>query len=320
VSEHLGENLLFLVSQPRAGSTLLQRILGAHLGIHTLSEPWLLLHSVYALRETGLSAEYNASLARVGLCEFLGQLDEGEEAFYEAARRMYSYLYERALSGSQAQYFLDKTPRYYLIVDEICRLFPRSRIVILLRNPLAVLASIVRGSSRNRGALHRHRGDILAAPGLLLRAMKTHGDRILIARYESLVKDPEQEVASILQSLGLPLTADPLAYADSNLPRWRLGDQDAVYAHNAPREELRDRWLEELGKAQSWRLAHDYLRILGRDTLDGLGYPYEDLRATLEECRPSRPRRTATLSLESCLRLSGIYSRLAARARSLVKG
>lgn len=38
-----GENLIFLISQPRAGSTMLQKVLGSHPEIHTVSEPWVAL-------------------------------------------------------------------------------------------------------------------------------------------------------------------------------------------------------------------------------------------------------------------------------------
>jgi hypothetical protein len=38
---------LFLLSLPRSGSTLAQRILAAHGGIATTSEPWILLPYLY---------------------------------------------------------------------------------------------------------------------------------------------------------------------------------------------------------------------------------------------------------------------------------
>jgi len=52
-----GSNLIFILSLPRSGSTLLQRILGGHSQVHTVAEPWLMLNPLYALRETGIEAE-----------------------------------------------------------------------------------------------------------------------------------------------------------------------------------------------------------------------------------------------------------------------
>jgi hypothetical protein len=61
-----GKNLIFLISQPRAGSTLTQAILGSHRDIYTLSEPWLMLHPIYALRPE----DYQGEPSKLGKCYF----------------------------------------------------------------------------------------------------------------------------------------------------------------------------------------------------------------------------------------------------------
>jgi len=58
-----GKNLIFLISQPRSGSTLLQKILNTHSQIISASEPWIMLNPVYALRSSGIKAEYNSKIA-----------------------------------------------------------------------------------------------------------------------------------------------------------------------------------------------------------------------------------------------------------------
>lgn len=75
--EYFGNNLIFLISQPRAGSTLLKRILGGHPEIHTTAEPWIMLHPLYALKSNGLFAEFDSNLAGQGLEDFLMQIPEG---------------------------------------------------------------------------------------------------------------------------------------------------------------------------------------------------------------------------------------------------
>jgi hypothetical protein len=52
-----GENFIFLISQPRAGSTMSQRILGSHPNIYTVSEPWILLGPLYPLHFDNFDAE-----------------------------------------------------------------------------------------------------------------------------------------------------------------------------------------------------------------------------------------------------------------------
>lgn len=54
---NVGGNLGFLVSLPRSGSTLLQRIVSNHPDIHTVAEPWFMLHPLYALKRGEFIAE-----------------------------------------------------------------------------------------------------------------------------------------------------------------------------------------------------------------------------------------------------------------------
>ena len=42
---------IFIFSITRSGSTLLQRVIAAHEGVATVSEPWVLLPYLYTLRE-----------------------------------------------------------------------------------------------------------------------------------------------------------------------------------------------------------------------------------------------------------------------------
>ena len=100
-----GENLIFLISQPRAGSTLLQRMLAGHPEIHTTSEPWFMLPALYALRTTGIEAEYDVKRAWIGSQEFYKTLPEGTEAYWEAVRLMSTHLYKRALVPSGKRFF-----------------------------------------------------------------------------------------------------------------------------------------------------------------------------------------------------------------------
>ena len=122
-----GENLIFAISQPRAGSTLLQKVLGAHPKIHTVSEPWIALHPLFALRATGTSAVYDSALAREATQQFLSGLPERDEAYWEGVRLMLNHLYGRALGAARKPIFLDKTPRYYFVIPELRRVFPRAR-------------------------------------------------------------------------------------------------------------------------------------------------------------------------------------------------
>ncbi|MGI9290615.1 MAG: sulfotransferase, partial [Gammaproteobacteria bacterium] len=95
---YLGENLVFIISQPRSGSTLLQRILGAHTEIAISSEPWIMLHPVYGLREQGISTDYSADWAVRGVTEFLDNYTDGQEVYDDGIRAFAQTIYLNAMA------------------------------------------------------------------------------------------------------------------------------------------------------------------------------------------------------------------------------
>ena len=61
----------------------------------------------------------------------------------KAIRRLVLETYDE-IDRQGKQYFLDKTTRYYLILDFLERVFPRAKYVLLLRNPVAIATSILK--------------------------------------------------------------------------------------------------------------------------------------------------------------------------------
>ena len=77
-------------------------------------------------------------------------------------------LYEQAAGG--ATWFVDKTPRYHLVVDEIMELFPDARFVFLWRHPLAVAASMIESFGRGHWNLDRYGVDLYGGVDRLVAA------------------------------------------------------------------------------------------------------------------------------------------------------
>jgi len=294
-----GSQLIFLISQPRAGSTLLQRILACHPDVHTASEPWLMLPLLYARRSSGVTAEYDAAVAREAVQRFVAGLPGGEEAYQGAVRHLAVSLYGAALQATGKRHFLDKTPRYYLVIDELAQLFPRARFLLLVRNPLAVLASILDRWIEPRSGLpwSSVRTDLARAPRLLVDAAASLGPRAVVVHYERLVQQPDVHVPRVCRGLGLDVAPGMVAYGRHRLPEWELGDTDTVYREDRPIANYTERWLHRIREPQCWRLTSDYLEFLDRGTLARLGYDYEELRRTLDARRPPRWRLWQTYPL-----------------------
>jgi hypothetical protein len=292
-----GENLIFLISQPRAGSTLLQRILGAHPDVHSQAEPWIMLHPVYALRRDGHSSEYDTTLAYRALGTFLESLPSGEEDYRESLRLMCSLLYDRALAPSGKRYFLDKTPRYYLIVPDLYRIFPNAGYVLLLRNPLAILVSILKSFVREDWfRFAQYRADLMEAPRLLTEARRLLQERATEVRYEQLVANPEGEARRLCRGLGLDYAPAMVAYGPARQP-WPFADPRALSLER-PVPDYAEAWAAALHDPQVWRLAHEYLERLGPELVGRLGYSYDDLAREVASHRPSRLRLGATFGLD----------------------
>ena len=279
-----GANLIFILSLPRSGSTLLQRILGGHSQIHTVAEPWLMLNPLYALRETGVEAEYDARLARQGLEDFLADLDDGRQVYLDAVRAYASSLYGASLARSGKRFFLDKTPRYYRIVPELRACFPRARFVFLLRNPAAVLASTLRTWFDNDpGKLNRtsNYDDLTIGARCLADALDDFGDEAIVVRYEDLVTEPQQTIKILSQALSIPFEPDSLVYGNSDKPAGRHGDQTRIHKHNQPVGDYSESWIADLQGMQHRQYTLDYLDALGAETTGRLGYDLEAIRDAL---------------------------------------
>ncbi|MEG4060374.1 sulfotransferase, partial [Microcoleus sp. SVA1_A1] len=296
-----GSNLIFLISQPRAGSTLTQRILGGHPDIHTVSEPWLMLPPLTAWHSTiGYNADYDQALAQVAVSSFIGSLSQGEEDYVQGLRRMYSYLYEKAREESGKRYFLDKTPRYFYIINELYRTFPEARFVFLFRNPLSVLCSIVTSWAKdNLSRLKEFKNDLFMAPQKLLEGVTNLGKQCLVIHYEWLLMSSDEEIARVCDFLGISFRPEVAEYGVSNTsPAWLYGDQVKLYQNTKPDSSNLNKWLEDIKQPQIWRLASDYLQILGEETIEKLGYSYQELWSTLNQEVPTIEQLKDTLPLE----------------------
>ncbi|HGY54755.1 MAG TPA: glycosyltransferase [Caldithrix abyssi] len=273
-----GENLIFLISQPRAGSTLVQRILAGHSQIFSTAEPWIMLHPLYALKKEGLQSEFSFRDAVIGMEDFTAQLPKGEETYVEALRLMAGHLYNSALQKAGKSRFLDKTPRYYFIINELQRVFPQARFVFLWRNPLAVLSSILDTWVKNDWPrLGLHRSDLLQAPQMLLEGVKKTEGQSAVLHYEELAAHPQKQIQQLCRQLNLEFEPDMLNYGSLPAPQGRMGDAVGVKKHQSAVTDSIDKWKQNMRALPARLLADVYLTLLGEETVQNMGYDYFEL-------------------------------------------
>lgn len=284
----LGDMVVFLISQPRSGSTLLQRILAGHLKILASAEPWLMLHPIYALKESEISAEYNSAFARQALEDFLSHYANGSDTHDEAVRAYAEVLYRGALVMSGKSLFLDKTPRYYHIVPELHRIFPMARFIFLLRNPLAVLNSIIfTWRKENWTDLSAFRDDLMLAPAHIIDGAKLIGSNAIVLHYENLVTKPEDEVQKLCDFLDIQYTDQLLNYGERPAPLGRMGDPISIDRYQRPVNDSLNNWHRLAEHHQTRHFGLSYLQKLGPALVEEMGYSYDELYSVLADANPS---------------------------------
>ncbi|MBT8447758.1 MAG: glycosyltransferase, partial [Gammaproteobacteria bacterium] len=298
-----GGRLLFLASLPRSGSTLLQRMFAGHPDVHSLPEPWVMLHPAFGLRQADIEADYEPALAARAVGEFSDRCGD-PELQVEAIRAGTDRLYDEALNGSGCPFFLDKTPRYFHILPELKRIYPAAAIMLLLRHPLAVFASTLAAwheDDPERLFDSPNYRDLLDGPRLLLEALKEPANGYTIVRYEELVSDPAPQLERLCVAAGLPYWDGMLALAESRLPRSEtFGDPGNAWTTSGPETTFMDAWQSRLEQDPRLRdAATRYIAELGAEVFEQLGYPLTDAWITRSQmvCKSGAQAAPATSSV-----------------------
>jgi len=278
---------IFLLSMPRSGSTLVQRVLASHPEVSTAAEPWVLLPHAYASRERGIAAEYTQPVAARAIHEFIDGLPGGEADYWRALRGFALELYAAAADPG-ARYFLDKTPRYHFILPELNLMFPDAKLIFLWRNPLAVVASICETWTKGRWTVDRWQGDL---DGIidLIDAYLDSRERAVAVNFETLVSDPLSSWPTLFAYLDLGFEPSVLtAFADVDL-RGSMGDPTGVHDYRELSTQPLEKWKRQLGSPWRKRWCHDWLARIGTERLAVMGYDHDAMLAELDAL-PSRPR------------------------------
>jgi sulfotransferase family protein len=271
---------IFVLSLPRSGSTLLQRVLAAHEEISTTPEPWLLLPQFYAMRETGIFAEYGQIPCARAIREFAAGLPNGEHDYRDELRRFVLGLYRKA-SGGKGSYFLDKTPRYHFVTDELVDLFPDAKYIFLWRNPLAIASSIVQTWGGGRWKIERWRGDLFDGLTHVIDAYERSSTAFAV-RYEDLVTEPLTAWSRVFEYLQLPFDESLLTSFRSVPLQGRMGDRTGSKRYETISAAPVDKWPATVCNPMRKRWFRAYLEWIGERRLATMGYSLSSLTEELD--------------------------------------
>lgn len=268
-----GENLCFILSIPRSGSTILSLLLSNHSQVYCPPEPWLLLKLANLLQLGSNDSAFNDILATRNVCEFLPT-----DIFIKSARAFALTVYNSYLQTVGKTIFVDKTPRYYHILPFIEELFPKARKIWLKRNPLDVALSYqtswnVEVREMTGQKISDHSFDFALGLFNLAAYFNTPSPYKFELRYEELVTSPEQHLMKICNFLDIPYEADAINFANNTelislyKKSSNRGDLKALQTSGLHQNSLKG-WQNRLSLSDVQQM----VKLLGYEIFDRMGY------------------------------------------------
>jgi|SRR5579862_1874372 len=209
---------IFVLGTARSGTTWLGNLLGSHPAIaavmapehHGVHESHLLDHTRFAIPGRMPCGEFGRRYAPEDYFRLTG-LDVSDvcgSATEVDALDYFELLMDAFARSRDAGWWLEKTPKHTIYVDELLRRFPTARFVVIRRSLHQTLVSQL-GKYAKPGARRtvqvaekafRYQSDMRA----LDRLERTVPDRVTTVQYEALVADTDAECRRLLSELGLP--------------------------------------------------------------------------------------------------------------------
>ena len=265
---------VFIFSLPRSGSTLLQRMLSCHPDISTQSELWFMLPHVFAMTGERTVSEYSCGSLKRATNAMLEMLPNGNDDYRQAIRLLADNIYS-ALSNDK-KYVLDKTPRYYFIINEIEKIFPDAKFIFLFRHPCSVFSSLIESFYRGHLGDYSHRVDLYEGARLLADGYRSFEHENIALTYEELVAEPEKKVREICDYLEIAydekMVRDFVAMSVGE-----MGDQFGSKDYKGIETKSVEKWKSVLATSYRKKHALKYINYLGRESVEIFGYNYDEI-------------------------------------------
>jgi hypothetical protein len=271
---------IFIFSLPRSGSTLLQRILATSSQISTVSEPWILLPYAYTIKANGVLSEYGHTLAFKAISDFYKRFPRGRKDYLDELSLFIMKLYE-INSEPKSKYFLDKTPRYHLIFNEIAELFPDGKFIFLWRNPLGVVSSIINTWCKGKWKLSPWDIDLYAGISNLVNAFRENQFQVHALQYEKLITAPVIEVKKLCAYLEIEYDDRMLNLFTDIHFEGQMGDKIGIKKYDSLSDKSLSAWEKTFNNPFRRYWARRYLAWIGNEYLQIMGYNYSDLKMTV---------------------------------------
>ena len=271
------ERVIFLISMPRSGSTLLQRILEQSDQVNTLGEPWLMLPLLSGYSEELVDTKYGQHLNVMALNDFTENTNN-KNVIRDAQQVYADSVYSSVLRESDKRYFLDKTPRYIHIADQLKEIYPNAKFIVLLRNPAAIISSYAHtwfGGSFSKLVEDRYcKYDFEKGFESLSNFAESGFKNMHVLRYEELVSQPEKMLPQLFKYLKMPFNASYINYnqKQNSIKKFKFGDPKTVYSKNSPDAGHAEKWIKDIKDTKGEDGFVNVLNLVPENIITKLGY------------------------------------------------
>jgi omega-hydroxy-beta-dihydromenaquinone-9 sulfotransferase len=292
--------LLFVTGASRSGTTMLARMLGSHSAIMAFNEMHYFgaecdpfdndreisarkmtdLAATLLVRQThGLWGGRPSDVERAWAVRLVHDLPEHERS----SAGLFAAVLRRLSDDAGKSIACEQTPRNIFYAKQLLDLYPNARIIHIVRDPRAVLASQKnRWQLKRLGARHlptsemiRNRvnyhpytmGKLWAKATDEALALDGH-PRFLMVRFEDLAADPSGSASRLCSFLGLHFEPGML-----DIPRWGSSNLESS-EQTGVSSEVVNKWRESLSRGELWICEMTTKRLMQR-----LGYMPEFLGA-----------------------------------------
>lgn len=252
---------LFITGHPRSGTTLMRLIINAH-SEFVVPEETNIFYWYFKRNLINKILKPKISEDPVILNAFGKDICSEFEKLPRKTRNNpalgITFLFDRLKKIHNKKYWGDKTPLQTQFTDQIIDIYPNSFIIIMVRDPRAVVASSKRYFEKKRGSfdfwitnnidesINRWKNEI----NISLEFKKKYPNQMKFVKYEELVSDPKKIIQSICEKTNISFELSMLDYhidrrkETNKLEDWMKETSKPINEDNA------FRWKKELSSRE----------------------------------------------------------------------
>lgn len=193
---------IFIISLPRSGSTILQKEISKHKEISTFSESWIIFNFLNFSNSITSYSNYGNRSMQLAFQEIFSKSNLNEEELKKILAKSITDCYKKLSSNNK--FFIDKTPRYHLIINQIEELFPEGIYIYLYRNPIDIFISFIEYfCNGNFYKYYSNNIDLVYGFNNISKSYKNFKQNKILINYENFIKDSLSSLDKIYNYLAV---------------------------------------------------------------------------------------------------------------------